>query len=191
MNNFIQPKGNRYLRFAAWFLVITAFISAISYIGFNEFARYKMQALNQKIRSSVEFDEYMGKILAKPIYTPESGSKTSPVHFQLDFGAGLSEDNNSLVLISSDAAGYEFIYRGPYQKKFTIQADEKLLSSNYGNGADNFTITIIQKNNRTTGTGVIESIRPWQANKTVHIQLLPFRELNKLGLPETFKVEID
>lgn len=149
-----------------------------------------MQALNQRNYSSLEFDGYMEKILLKPGYVPKSGGEISPVHFQVDLGVLVPEGEATVVLIASDAVGSELIYRGPYQRDFTIQADARLLGANGGNGADNFTVTIIQKENKKTGTGVIESIRPWQANKTVRIQLLPFREVNKLGLPETFKVEV-
>lgn len=147
-----------------------------------------MQALNRETLSIAELDEYISETLSESVYAPMPSKPFSPVHFKLNFGAMASED--TLVNIYSHAVDKR-IYRGPYQKEFTILAGEELLGANYGDGGDNFTVNIIQKSTRKVGTGVIESIQPWQANKTVHITLLPFRELNAIGLPVTFKVDVE
>jgi len=193
MSNMNTPssKGRKYLRFSAWFVAILASLLAIAYFGINEYARYSMQALNRETLSAPEFDKYLSEALSAPSYTPEKGESTAPVHFNLDLGIGLSPGDDTLVFIDSSATGFKLVYGGPYQKNFTIQAGGQLLGANYGDGGDNFTISIVQKSARKIGAGVIESIRPWQANKTVHIKLLPFRELNEIGLPETFEVHVD
>lgn len=182
-------KGKKYLRHAAWFLAITASLVAIVYFGFFEYARYSMRALNCKTLSAVDFDMSLSKAMSEPLYSPEPGKPVSPVHFKLDFGLAAGED--TIVRVGSDAAGYKLVYRGSYKKELTILAGEELLGANNGSGGDNFSISIIQRSTRKMCGGVIESIQPWQANKTVHIKLLPFRELNAIGLPVTFKVRVD
>lgn len=189
--NTLQSKSKKYRRVAAWILAVVASLTVIAYFGVNEYSRYYMQALNRKTLSSVEFDKYLSEALSAPAYVPEKNESTSPVHFDLNLGMGLPPGDGTLVFIDSSAIGFKLIYGGPYQKNFTIQAGKKLLGANYGDGGDNFTISIVHKSTRQIGTGVIESIRPWQADKTVHIQLLPFRETNAIGEPESFKVRID
>lgn len=147
-----------------------------------------MKALNCKTLSAIEFDESLSKAMLEPLYTPTPQRPAATVRFKLDLG--LSEGDDTFVRIRSDALDKR-VYRGPYQKEFTILAGEELLSANNGSGGDNFSIGIFQKSTRKICSGVIESIRPWQANKTVHIKLLPFRELNEIGEPESFKVYVD
>lgn len=147
-----------------------------------------MQALNCKTLSTVEFDESLSKAMSEPLYTPAPGKPVSKVHFKLDLG--LSEGDDTFVRIRSGAVNKR-VYRGSYQREFTILVGEELLGANYGDGGDDLSIGILQRSTRKVCSGVIESIRPWQANKTVHIKLLPFRELNELGLPETFEVHVD
>lgn len=187
--NTSPSKGKKYLRYAAWSVAIAASLVTVAYVGINEYARYSMQALNCETLSSVEFDKSLSTAMSEPVYTPAPGKPVFPVHFKLDLG--LSEGDDVLVRIGSAAAGSKLVYLGPYRKSFTILAGEELLNANHGDGGDYFPISIYQKSSRKIGSGGIESFRPWQANKTVHIKLLPFRELNKIGEPESFEVHVD
>ena len=190
MNNtkISTPKGEKYFWFSTWFVATVVTLSIVVYFVFFEYARYYMKALNCETLSTESFNESLSKAMLEPTYVPTNNKPTSQVHFTLDLG--LSADGDTFVRIRSDAAN-KLIYRGPYTSAFTVQAGDDLLGANYGNGADNFSIYIHQKNTRKVCGGVMESIRPWQANKTVHIKLLPFRELNEIGLPETFKVSVE
>jgi hypothetical protein len=154
-----------------------------------------MKALNCEKLTHEEFNKLLTESISRPIYTVNPNESISPVAFHFNFSAAWL--NDAIFIIDSDKAG-GYVYRGPYQDKIVIQAGEYLLSNKGRNdtsyllsGGDTLSFIFLNKKTNETCAGVHESEPFWQANKNVYIDLLPFRELNKIGLPVSFKVRIE
>ena len=144
-----------------------------------------MRALNCEQLSPEVFDKNIAELLSEPIYAPSKNEPTAPVTFRFNLPAALLSD--TIFIIESNKADC-IIYRDTYQDKFTIQADKNLLNDG---GGDSFQFSLWNKKTYEVCSAGHESEPFWQANKTVHVEFLPFRELNEIGLPVVWKVRIE
>lgn len=147
--------------------------------------------------SPQEFDKNLAERLSEPVYAASKNEPTSPVTFHFNFGFGAAQLNNAIFIIDSDKVG-GLVYRGSYLNNIVIQAGEYLLSDKGRNdtgyllkGGDTLSFLFLNKETHEICGFSHESEPFWQANKNVFIDLLPFRELNEIGLPVSFKVRIE
>ncbi len=184
MSNF--PRFSKFigtLKYAAWFISASFLVFSIVYFIFSEFSRHSMRAMNCEKYSPGEFDLMTTEILSKPVYLPPHKNSTSPITFQFNLTPFIFEDT---ILILESSKADSIIYRGPYQDKITIQAGNELLNEK---GYDNFTFSVFKKKSHQICRDVYEAGQFWQTKKIVHIDLLPFREINpRTNLPVSFKL---
>ena len=144
-----------------------------------------MRAMNCEKLSPKEFSEFLAELLAEPMYAANPNQPSASVTFKFNLEPALL--SNTILIIESSKAG-RYVYRDQYQDVIVIQAGQDLLR---GRGGDSLEFRLLNKKTHEACTGWHESEPFWQANKTVYMDLLPFRELNEIGLPVMFKVRIE
>ena len=187
-----KTRPARYLRYTAWLVLFLSVVLLATYVGFNEYSRYTMRAMNCEKLSPKEFDKLLAEKLAEPMYAANPNEPSAPVTFKFNLEPALLSDT-ILIIESNNVERY--VYRDQYQDEIVIQAGQDLLQGgpellDGRRGYDSFTFVVLNKKMREIC--VDEHGAPfWQANKKVYIDFLPFRELDKIGLPVTFKVRIE
>jgi hypothetical protein len=171
-------------KLGAIFCLLVVFL-LISYLAYRENLRSNMKAMNCGKKQPEEYARLIASLSAKPVYENKTGAQSVPVTFKFDLNPDLMKDS-TLFIYSFKAS--KNVYVGPYSQTLVIQVGTDLLRDS---GGDSLQIRVLDKTKLTSCTAVHESEPFWQAGKTVHMEFLPERELNSLGLPVSFKVRIE
>lgn len=144
-----------------------------------------MSAMNCEIYSQEKFEEILAIQAEEPLAKgPSTDEKSFTTVFLLK-GFGLAIDSNEVTLsIKSDAAAGA-IYIGPFTESLRISAPERRHTQD--KGWDNFSIVLANKKMRQICSASHEA-QFWQPDKTVQIEMLKFREIDKNGYPVAFSV---
>jgi hypothetical protein len=178
-----QDSKRKYL----WTGLCALFIALAAYLLFNEYARHTMKALNCSSRTLDEMKKRVAEVSSLPVYTPAAGKPKHAVTFHFNF---LTEVTGEVLMTMQSYKLEQLVYRGPLQKKISIEAGDELLTEG---GADNFKFRFIK-----LGTNEICSweqergAQVWKPNAKVFFDFLPQRELDtETGVPIAYKVRVE
>ena len=191
-NNTLNAGQRRakYTKYALWLTVFMCAALLTTYVGFREYLRYNMNGMICFKKTPAEFEKGMANLLAERPYKAKLNEKTVPVRFHFNFSPVKVKDALLVVSSSKSNSLNSIIYLGAYDKAtFVIEAGEDLLRNG---GMDDFEINLFNKETLEVCLAANQSIPAWQANKTVHFDLLPSRDVDKRnGLPISFSVRVE
>lgn len=144
-----------------------------------------MSAMNCEIYTQDKFDEILKIQASEPLAkAPGDNDRRRTTTFVLKgFGLSINPDDVILSIQSGHASGV--IYAGPFKESLQISTFEETYSLD--RGWDSFDIMFANKRMRQI-CSASHSAEFWQADKSVVIEMLKFRELDKNGYPVAFKV---
>ncbi|MGL5990281.1 MAG: hypothetical protein ACRCZ4_09195 [Plesiomonas sp.] len=153
-----------------------------------------MSVFNKQVWSASDFESLMKDETMIDVYRPLAKDVIGRVGIELILPA--PSFRMATVQLSSNRLydkPQSNIYIGPYKAIIVLDVDQAFLgdgSSKY-DGYDSLEITFIDEVNRVTYTCVQEkSFHMWQLNKTVTINFLPQRKLDKNGEPYCYDAYI-
>ena len=187
-NNTLNAGQRRakYTKYALWLTIFLCAALLITYLGFREYLRYTMNAMLCEKETVSGFEKRLANQFSERVYIAKQSEKTVPVTFHFNFSP--ANLKNAVLVVFSNKAN-SIIYRDAYNGKFTIQAGADLLRDGDG---DSFEIFIFNKETNEICIAAHQSIPAWQADKTVHFDLLPSRDVDKRnGQPISFSVRVE
>lgn len=157
------------------------------YLVLLERERYAMNALNCKKLTPQEFAEATTPNPQRLYVLPNDVTSTVTFHFDVPSASA----EHSILVISSRKTKRD-VYHGRFVTKLVLTVGADLTNSKRAKRGsyDDLSLRFYDlKTNVACGAGHEADF--WQPNKNVFIALLPYRELDEIGLPVAFKVRIE